>query len=53
VRCEGRFAFVPAAVGEQIGARVGKALLHLNRPETAPAADDPYKDYVVPDDLIW
>jgi uncharacterized protein YaiL (DUF2058 family) len=53
VRCEGRFAFVPAAVGTQIGARVEKALLHLNRPEAAPAADDPYKDYVVPDDLIW
>lgn len=53
VRCEGRFAFVPAAVGEQIGARVAKALLHLNHPEAPPAADDPYKDYVVPDDLIW
>jgi uncharacterized protein YaiL (DUF2058 family) len=53
VRCEGRFAFVPAAVGEQIGARVEKALLHLNRPAAPPAADDPYKDYVVPDDLVW
>jgi len=53
VRCEGRFAFVPAAVGDEIGARVAKALLHLNRPEAPPAADDPYKDYVVPDDLIW
>src|SRR5690606_22322968 len=30
VRCEGRFAFVPAQIGEQIGARVEKALLHLN-----------------------
>ncbi len=53
VRCEGRFAFVPAAIGEQIGARVDKALLHLNKPEAKPADDDPYKDYVVPDDLIW
>ncbi len=53
VRCEGRFAFVPAAIGEQIGTRVEKALLHLNRPDAAPAADDPYKDYVVPDDLVW
>ncbi len=53
VRCEGRFAFVPAAIGEQVGARVEKALLHLNKPAAAPAADDPYKDYVVPDDLIW
>jgi len=53
VRCEGRFAFVPAEVGEQIGARVGKALLHLNRPQAAPADDDPYKDFAVPDDLMW
>lgn len=53
VRCEGRFAFVPAAIGEQIGARVEKALLHLNRPQQKPADDDPYKDYVVPDDLMW
>jgi uncharacterized protein YaiL (DUF2058 family) len=53
VRCEGRYAFVPAAIGEQVGARVPKALLHLNKPAAAPADDDPYKDYVVPDDLIW
>jgi len=53
VRSEGRFAFVPAAVGEQVAARVDKALLHLNKPQAAPAADDPYKDYVVPDDLVW
>lgn len=53
VRCEGRFAFVPAAIGKQVGERVEKALLHLNTPEAPPAADDPYKDYVVPDDLVW
>jgi uncharacterized protein YaiL (DUF2058 family) len=53
VRCDGRFAFVPADIGEQVGARVEKALLHRNRPAAAPAADDPYKDYAVPDDLVW
>jgi uncharacterized protein YaiL (DUF2058 family) len=53
VRCEGRYAFVPAAVGEQIGARAAKALLHLNKPEARPADDDPYKDFQVPDDLMW
>lgn len=53
VRCEGRYAFVPAAIGEQIGARVEKALLHLNRPGARPADDDPYKDFQVPDDLMW
>jgi uncharacterized protein YaiL (DUF2058 family) len=53
VRAEGRFAFVPASIGEQVGARVDKALLHLNKPQAPPADDDPYKDYVVPDDLVW
>ena len=53
VRNEGRYAFVPAAVGEQVRSRVERALIHLNRPEAAPAADDPYKDYIVPDDLVW
>jgi uncharacterized protein len=53
VRCEGRYAFVPAAIGEQVGARVQRALLHLNKAGSKPADDDPYKDYVVPDDLIW
>jgi uncharacterized protein len=53
VRCEGRYAFVPAEVGEQVGARLPKALLHLNRPGAKPAEDDPYKDFAVPDDLMW
>lgn len=53
VRCEGRYAFVPAAVGEQIRARVERALIHHNKPSAAPSDDDPYKDYVVPDDLVW
>jgi uncharacterized protein YaiL (DUF2058 family) len=53
VRCEGRYAFVPAAVGDQISARVERALIHHNKPKAAPADDDPYKDFVVPDDLVW
>jgi hypothetical protein len=53
VRCEGRFAFVPADVGRQICARESRALLHLNRPEAPAAADDPYASHVVPDDLRW
>jgi uncharacterized protein len=53
VRNDGRYAFVPAAIGEQVCARVERALIHLNRPDAAPDADDPYKDHVIPDDLIW
>jgi uncharacterized protein len=53
VRCEGRYAFVPAGVAEQIGARVERALIHHNKARPASADDDPYKDYIVPDDLVW
>jgi uncharacterized protein len=53
VRNDGRYAFVPATVGEQIKARVERALIHLNKPDAAPDPDDPYKDHVIPDDLIW
>jgi uncharacterized protein YaiL (DUF2058 family) len=40
-------------VGEQIGARVARARLHLNKPDAKPADDDPYTDFQVPDDLMW
>jgi uncharacterized protein len=53
VRNEGRYAFVPAAIGEQIRSRVERALIHHNQPLRAPNPDDPYKDHVVPDDLVW
>lgn len=52
-RCEGRYAFVPAAVGQRIRERVERALIHWNDPAKKPDADDPYKDYAVPDDLVW
>jgi uncharacterized protein YaiL (DUF2058 family) len=53
VRNEGRYAFVPAAIADDIRARVERAVIHHNRPDAPPAADDPYKDFVVPDDLTW
>jgi uncharacterized protein YaiL (DUF2058 family) len=53
VRNEGRYAFVPAAVAADIRARVERAVIHHNRPGTENAADDPYKDFVVPGDLTW
>jgi hypothetical protein len=53
VRNEGRYAFVPAEVAEDIRSRVERAVIHHNRPGDEVAADDPYKDYVVPDDLTW
>jgi uncharacterized protein len=53
VRCEGRYAFVPAAIGRQIGELVPRALAHLHSEPTKPDENDPYKDFVVPDDLVW
>jgi uncharacterized protein len=53
VRNEGRYAFVPAAIADDIRARVERAVIHHNRPGSEQKADDPYKDYVVPDDLMW
>jgi uncharacterized protein YaiL (DUF2058 family) len=53
VRNEGRYAFVPAAVAADIRSRVERAVIHHNLPKAAPDQDDPYKDFAVPDDLIW
>lgn len=53
VRNEGRYAFVPASVAADIRARVERAVIHHNQPPTGQMAEDPYKDYVVPDDLVW
>jgi len=53
VRNEGRYAFVPAAIAADVRARVERAVIHHNQPKSDDAGDDPYKDYVVPDDLMW
>jgi uncharacterized protein len=54
VRNEGRYAFVPAAVAGDIRSRVERAVIHHNQPKPAsPDGEDPYKDFVVPDDLMW
>jgi len=54
VRCEGRYDLVPAAIAERIRERNERAVVNLE--DDAPSAsdaNDPYKDYVIPDDLIW
>jgi uncharacterized protein len=52
-RCEGRYDLVLAEIAERIRERDERAVVKLNAAEAAPTADDPYKDYVVPDDLMW
>jgi len=56
VRYDGRYDLVPAESIERIRERHAEAVVGgtaADTPATAPAADDPYKDYVVPDDLTW
>jgi uncharacterized protein YaiL (DUF2058 family) len=56
VRYDGRYDLVPADAVERIRERAPDAI--VASPASGPAAataaeDDPYKDFVVPDDLTW
>ena len=55
VRYDGRYDLVPADAIERIRERHPEAIVAspAGEPAAAPAADDPYKDFVVPDDLTW
>jgi len=52
-RCEGRYDVVLAEIAERIRERDERAIVKLNAEEAKPGEDDPYKEYVVPDDLMW
>ena len=56
VRCEGRYHLVPAEIAARIGEREACAVVQLNQDidkSSEATAEDPYKDFVVPDDLKW
>jgi uncharacterized protein len=54
VRCSGLYDLVPAEAAGRIRERdPGAVLAPPVGAGAAPAADDPYKDFVVPDDLTW
>jgi uncharacterized protein len=53
VRCEGRYDLVPEATAERIREREPRAVVSLAAGTDSPQDEDPYKDYVVPDDLQW
>jgi uncharacterized protein YaiL (DUF2058 family) len=53
VRYGGRSEVVPAAIAERIREREPNAVIKLNESSAPAAEDDPYKDFVVPDDLKW
>jgi len=48
------YELIPAKIADRIKVRAPEAIVVLNTPEVAVAdEDDPYKDYVIPDDLMW
>jgi uncharacterized protein YaiL (DUF2058 family) len=53
LRCEGKYELVPTAAVEKIRERNERAIVVLPKEDSQPAEDDPYKDFVVPDDLKW
>jgi uncharacterized protein len=53
VRFEGRHELVPSEIAARIKERDVHAVIAYNTKEASVDADDPYKDFVVPDDLTW
>jgi uncharacterized protein YaiL (DUF2058 family) len=53
VRYRGHYAVVPAAIAERIRERDPNMVVPLVQPKTSSEPDDTYKDFVVPDDLMW
>ena len=53
-RCEARYDFVPADIAPRIRERDARMVMSLDSSSDAkPDENDPYKDFVVPDDLTW
>ena len=53
VRLDGRYEVVLADVAEKIRTRDANLLVPRPAVEDQPTDDDPYKDFQVPDDLMW
>lgn len=54
VRYRGHYAVVPAAIAERIRERDENMVVKLGQPSPSTSeTDDAYKDFVVPDDLMW
>jgi hypothetical protein len=53
VRYRGHYAVVPAPIAERIRERDENMIVPVVQPKASPEPDEAYKDYVVPDDLMW
>jgi len=52
-RCDGRYEVISAETAARVRERDPTAVIQHSPSDSKPAEDDPYKDHVVPDDLIW
>jgi uncharacterized protein len=53
VRYKGHYAVVPNAVAERIRERDANMIVPIVQPKPVIETDDTYKDFAVPDDLMW
>jgi uncharacterized protein len=53
VRYKGHYAVVPKAIADTIRERDGSMVVPVVQPKESIETDDAYKDFVVPDDLMW
>lgn len=54
VRAGENYELVPAIVADKIAQRDAQVIIRVEKlAEPAVDEDDPYKDYVIPDDLMW
>lgn len=53
VRCEGRYELVPAEAAARIRERDERLVICIGGAHAAPIEEDGYRDFVVPDDLMW
>ena len=53
VRCDGHYELVPAETGERVREREPRAVVNTSDKVESTPVDDAYKDFVVPDDLVW
>ncbi len=53
-RYEESYVVIPAGVANKIAERNNDIIIEQNQPQSdTPDEDDPYADFVVPDDLMW
>jgi uncharacterized protein len=54
VKQDTQYRLVPAVVARKIAERASELIIPVvQTPQSTPEEDDPYKDYVIPDDLMW